>query len=694
MYTNAKIDGHSIKLILDSGLAGSIITKQLMDQLSHQVNCAASARIITADRTTKTLIGKINNFPIEVNATCGHFKTTNSTTPLIEFEEEKKEPTWEAYQVFWADTEHNELPLVSLWDNNSKGKQKWKEDKKGKRKGKEKEPTTNSNPTYNSYTILHRSTYCHPKLVCVDCDKKLLSMGTCCGNNEEYTLATKFYWNTTYQPTTLSLNLCPLYKKLNSKTFRYNQCTSITNIVKILNTKALQRYTKVVTIETIKKDHSSYRRALFIYFQKDLGIPAETTIAESDFCNYINAKINCLLNCAINTGKLGEQIYQSLLGYSTTTTTQAIAETLHIVNMDIKHYMTKRFFQVQQSVEFNLEKYKDRSNNLTTAQNKSTTKSLGEYESLFGNLTPTEQPLAQNPAESASLLMEKTAILQSIGFSNKEKQPALAPREHSNTWTPISLTVTSNTPPINRIMAYWNIAKLEKFSGLRSSLLRSVQSRHLANLQKAVTLAYNFEFAEQEKLTNHRNREKITTTANIHSNRTVSNSNNLGDPISATKEDNGPKSRKLIPATKISAKHGISIFYPSKSISPVCITSPVYSTTTPKLLLITTNDTSNPLLSNSLLQPAQTSIPIEYPNQASYLGLMENQNFDKSTPMEGRNVEQISQFSKPTKNNILPATITEDITLATIFLFDINNLNTHRLFSEAAINILMPESEE
>ncbi|KAG9284005.1 hypothetical protein G9A89_005334 [Geosiphon pyriformis] len=38
MYTDAKIDGHHIKLILDSGLAGSIITQQLMDQLGRQVD--------------------------------------------------------------------------------------------------------------------------------------------------------------------------------------------------------------------------------------------------------------------------------------------------------------------------------------------------------------------------------------------------------------------------------------------------------------------------------------------------------------------------------------------------------------------------------------------------------------------------------------------------------------------------------
>ncbi|KAG9302797.1 hypothetical protein G9A89_009574 [Geosiphon pyriformis] len=78
--------------------------------------------------------------------------------------------------------------------------------------------------------------------------------------------------------------------------------------------------------------------------------------------------------------------------------------------------------------------------------------------------------------------------------------------------------------------------------------------------------------------------------------------------------------------------------------------------------------------------------PTEYLNQASYFSLMENQGFDKSTPVEGRGVKQIFQPFKQTKNNIPPATITEDTTLAAIFPFDIDNLNTHSLFSRAAIN--------
>ncbi|KAG9304007.1 hypothetical protein G9A89_005917 [Geosiphon pyriformis] len=68
MYTNAKVDGHPIKLILDSESAGSIITRQLIDQLGCQVNQTVSARIIIADRATKTLIGKINDLPIEINS--------------------------------------------------------------------------------------------------------------------------------------------------------------------------------------------------------------------------------------------------------------------------------------------------------------------------------------------------------------------------------------------------------------------------------------------------------------------------------------------------------------------------------------------------------------------------------------------------------------------------------------------------
>ncbi|KAG9286660.1 hypothetical protein G9A89_012210 [Geosiphon pyriformis] len=258
MYTNAKVEEQSIKLILDSGSTSSIITRQLMDQL------AASARIITADEVTKTSISKINNFPFEVNgivtpikvlvieatqyqalvgndwlfkvnatldwniqelqlmyqsqhiripAMCGHFKTPPREKLLIKLEEKKEKPTWEAYQVSWMDEEHNKLPLILSWDDSNKGKGKqkeeliwktddltwtdndeskltssweWEEDKENKGKGKEEETTQTITTYHNTYTIPQQFTYHRPKLICINCGKKLLSMSACYGDDEEY----------------------------------------------------------------------------------------------------------------------------------------------------------------------------------------------------------------------------------------------------------------------------------------------------------------------------------------------------------------------------------------------------------------------------------------------------------------------------------------------------------------------------
>ncbi|KAG9301105.1 hypothetical protein G9A89_012488 [Geosiphon pyriformis] len=155
MYTNAKVDGHSIKLILDSGSAG--------------IDRAASAHIITADRATKTPISKIDNFPFKINgiiipikyqafigndwlfktnamldwttqklqlsqngqhtrvpATCGHFKLSNirTTTLLIKFKKEENKPMWKVYQVLWTKVDHNELPPILSWNDNNNEKRK------------------------------------------------------------------------------------------------------------------------------------------------------------------------------------------------------------------------------------------------------------------------------------------------------------------------------------------------------------------------------------------------------------------------------------------------------------------------------------------------------------------------------------------------------------------------------------------
>ncbi|KAG9286514.1 hypothetical protein G9A89_014680 [Geosiphon pyriformis] len=98
-----------------------------------------------ADGATKTPISEIDDLPIEINGIIIPIKVlimeviqyqalidndwlTGNTReyqqpPLINFEEEKPKPTWEAYQVSWADKEHNELPPILSWDNNGKGKQ-------------------------------------------------------------------------------------------------------------------------------------------------------------------------------------------------------------------------------------------------------------------------------------------------------------------------------------------------------------------------------------------------------------------------------------------------------------------------------------------------------------------------------------------------------------------------------------------
>ncbi|KAG9298362.1 hypothetical protein G9A89_003179 [Geosiphon pyriformis] len=485
-----------------------------------------------------------------------------------------------------------------------------------------------------------------------------------------------------------------------------------------------------------------------------LGIPAGTAYAESDFCNYINTKINCLLGCATDTERLREQIHQSLLGYSTVMTTQAITETLHIIDTDIKYYMAQRFPQVQQPMESNSEEYENESNNPVTAQAKFTvnkkprvlfpttlsyyqtsqsrivfnppletqsetprtpgnphswnqhswTKLLRKYGLLFGNLTPAagqtegnlstwKQPPAQNLAESASFLTKETAILQPIGSSDKRKQPALAPREHLNMQTPIPLNITSNTPPINRIMAYRDIAKLEKFSGEKDNAYSWI-----ADTEKAITANgwNNDHTPELQELTNHSNEEKITTTADTHSNRTISNSNNLGDPIPATATTARNLDTSSVTAegkswTKIKETHTSNPDISKTwylNIPYLRINCP-YMHNKPRAIDYNQgwrNPNNNQVQTNSGLPAQSRPTPTGYPNQASYLSFIEDHGFDKSTPVKGENIEQISQPSKQTKSNISLATITEDTTLAAIFSFNIDNLNTHSLFSGAAIN--------
>ncbi|KAG9302779.1 hypothetical protein G9A89_009556 [Geosiphon pyriformis] len=62
MYTEAEAEGKPVRLILDNGSTGSIITYQLMQQLKRNVDRPAQTVIITADGMKKTPVGEIDNF--------------------------------------------------------------------------------------------------------------------------------------------------------------------------------------------------------------------------------------------------------------------------------------------------------------------------------------------------------------------------------------------------------------------------------------------------------------------------------------------------------------------------------------------------------------------------------------------------------------------------------------------------------
>ncbi|KAG9307214.1 hypothetical protein G9A89_017042 [Geosiphon pyriformis] len=68
MYINTKVNRQTIKLILDSKSADSIIIQQFIDQLDYRVDYTANAKIIIADGVTKTPISEIDDFLFEAYA--------------------------------------------------------------------------------------------------------------------------------------------------------------------------------------------------------------------------------------------------------------------------------------------------------------------------------------------------------------------------------------------------------------------------------------------------------------------------------------------------------------------------------------------------------------------------------------------------------------------------------------------------
>ncbi|KAG9303808.1 hypothetical protein G9A89_018705 [Geosiphon pyriformis] len=167
IYTEATVNNTPIKLILDSGSAGSIVTLQLINQLGFKVDRAVMSQIITADGSTKLPYGEIDSFSFEINGiviptkvlvmdatqyqvlvgndwltkanatldwtiqellinynshqakiptTCGHFqKPSANQRPTFEFEKNPALPAIETYQLSWADDQRTGLPAVPTW---------------------------------------------------------------------------------------------------------------------------------------------------------------------------------------------------------------------------------------------------------------------------------------------------------------------------------------------------------------------------------------------------------------------------------------------------------------------------------------------------------------------------------------------------------------------------------------------------
>ncbi|KAG9299050.1 hypothetical protein G9A89_020363 [Geosiphon pyriformis] len=159
MYTEAKVKEKTIRLILNSGSAGSIITYQLMQQLKRNVDQPAQTVIVTADDMKKIPVGEIDNFlftfdgitipvkvlvmdasqyqaliendwlqkananlnwetqeltisyqkqHVRVPATCGTFNKHSEKAPAFEFELEEEKPLIETFMA---------LGSMSNWAN-------------------------------------------------------------------------------------------------------------------------------------------------------------------------------------------------------------------------------------------------------------------------------------------------------------------------------------------------------------------------------------------------------------------------------------------------------------------------------------------------------------------------------------------------------------------------------------------------
>ncbi|KAG9304249.1 hypothetical protein G9A89_019811 [Geosiphon pyriformis] len=206
MYTEATVKGKPICLILDSGLAGSIITYQLMQQLKQNVDRPAQTVIVTADSMKKTPVREIDNFPFTIDGItilvkantnlnwetqelklsyqgrytiistiCGTFNKQSKKAPVFEFEEKKEMPLTETYMAFRSPSNWAEETEQEIFEES----REWK-------KVRYSTPEPQKEPPYIS-------------LKCKDCKKKLSSLGAYISPEEEYETCTCYFCKTCYK---------------------------------------------------------------------------------------------------------------------------------------------------------------------------------------------------------------------------------------------------------------------------------------------------------------------------------------------------------------------------------------------------------------------------------------------------------------------------------------------------------------
>ena len=198
LYTKAKVNNQEIKLILDSGSAGSLITQQLMKQLGKEPDRPANTMIVTADGKRKLPIGEIDEFPFEIDGIIIPAKVLVMDAPQYQALVGNDWLAKANAKIDWVSQEvklsynGNEIQVPATYEQVVRQKQQQPEF----------EYETEQKPIIETYVAFQqhyprRNQYRwrRPKLECVDCKKKLSTMSSTIAPDEEYGSETRYYCN-------------------------------------------------------------------------------------------------------------------------------------------------------------------------------------------------------------------------------------------------------------------------------------------------------------------------------------------------------------------------------------------------------------------------------------------------------------------------------------------------------------------